>query len=671
MGDLEHAQAYLDRAIPIFQRVYQGRGFHLMEANHHLSRLLHGLGRQTDAERYAEDAVRLCEQEATMRASSSAQYYEHLAELKLDLGKPDQALHFAQQGRALREQVLAAALSFTSERQRLELMAGTVRPQFLATLGAATPLAEGLLRTKGLVVDSLVEDAVLARFSGDPQTVELLQRLEACRQRRADLWSSPASGRSDAEIEELESALARRLGMAGRAHRALRVTVPEIQQVIPPKTALVEYMRYERYLGYEESEPEYGAVLLTHDRPSQWVRLGPAAPVEQQFRRVCHAVRDDGEASNLTPALMELTERIWEPVARLLPHDIREIIISPDAVLSLVSFAALTPDARSFVGERYLISYVSSGRDLLTDPMPAIDTPGRLCVFANPQFSICTPGTSSLSRSSLPPTQPPADSLPGFNFQPLPGAELEGRALRERARELGFNEVELLLGANATEAALRRLQQPRFLHLATHGFRLPRDPAPTLATNDPRGRALLQRPAAPPPNPMLRSGLLLAGARDALLRRASGEVVALENDGIVTADELASLNLHGTRLVVVSSCDSGGGEVETGEGVLGLRRGFIKAGARNLLLALWQVEDGATAPLLAEFYLQLHQTGSAPRALASVQREWLQRLRQQHGLAAACRIAGPFILSFQGPPEPVGSRTALDRSQAPDITAWR
>ncbi|HXJ74620.1 MAG TPA: CHAT domain-containing protein, partial [Candidatus Dormibacteraeota bacterium] len=154
-------------------------------------------------------------------------------------------------------------------------------------------------------------------------------------------------------------------------------------------------------------------------------------------------------------------------------------------------------------------------------------------------------------------------------------------------------------------------------------------------------------------NPMLRSGLALAGAQRTLQLWRYGETVAAHEDGILTAAEIGDLDLQGTWLVVLSACDTGAGEARAGEGVLGLRRGFVQAGAQNLLMTLWPIDDQQTTSFIPEFYARAHRTGSPSRALAEVQRAWLQRLRREKGVAEACRVAGPFILSFQGrPPTP-------------------
>ena len=140
----------------------------------------------------------------------------------------------------------------------------------------------------------------------------------------------------------------------------------------------------------------------------------------------------------------------------------------------------------------------------------------------------------------------------------------------------------------------------------------------------------------------------VAGAQTTFDAWKRGTVPPLDTDGVVTAEEVGSLKLDGTWLVTLSACDTGAGEVRVGEGVLGLRRGFVMAGAQNLLMTLWPVADKETAQFMVDFYEAAHKTGNAPKALADVQRDWLVRLRKERGLAEAVRLAGPFIMTSQG-----------------------
>jgi CHAT domain-containing protein len=147
---------------------------------------------------------------------------------------------------------------------------------------------------------------------------------------------------------------------------------------------------------------------------------------------------------------------------------------------------------------------------------------------------------------------------------------------------------------------------------------------------------------------MYRSGLALAGAQDTLTAWRRGNTRSQGDDGILTAAEVGQLRLSGTWLVTLSACDTGFGEARAGEGVLGLRRGFIQAGAQNLLMTLWPISDDTTVQIMLDFYDHALDSGNAPKSLAEVQRNWLVKLRRERGLFEAVRLAGAFIMSSRG-----------------------
>jgi CHAT domain-containing protein len=151
-------------------------------------------------------------------------------------------------------------------------------------------------------------------------------------------------------------------------------------------------------------------------------------------------------------------------------------------------------------------------------------------------------------------------------------------------------------------------------------------------------------------DPMHRSGFALSGAQTTLRAWERGETPPREDDGILTAEDVATLDLQGTWLVTLSACDTGSGQARAGEGVLGLRRGFIEAGAQNLLMTLWPISDEFTVQIMSDFYEAARKTGNASNALAAVQRDWLVKLRKEKGLAQSVSLAGPFIMNFQGKP---------------------
>jgi CHAT domain-containing protein len=171
------------------------------------------------------------------------------------------------------------------------------------------------------------------------------------------------------------------------------------------------------------------------------------------------------------------------------------------------------------------------------------------------------------------------------------------------------------------------------LHLATHGFFL----------DGPGGAAAENlRRLSGGADPLTRGGIALAGAeswqRGSRLPREMG-------NGLLLALEVAELDLNGTELVLLSACQSGLGEQHQGEGVFGLQRGFALAGARSLMMALWDVEDQAGRELVERFYKALLRGESRSAALCRAQR-WLRKNRPHPS------TWGPFVLSGDAGPLP-------------------
>jgi CHAT domain-containing protein len=208
-------------------------------------------------------------------------------------------------------------------------------------------------------------------------------------------------------------------------------------------------------------------------------------------------------------------------------------------------------------------------------------------------------------------------------FPPLPYAEQEGEALRAL-----LPAATALIKDQATKAALSQIHAPRLLHIATHGFFL-QDRQLMLSGErghqelgaDPE-RALqeLERRGISVESPLLRSGLALAGANEH----------KEDDNGILTALEVTGLNLWGTKLVTLSACDTGVGEVKNGDGVHGLRRALVLAGAETQVMSLWAVSDKATRELMVSYYDRLKQREGRGEALRLVQLEMLKKANRRH-----------------------------------------
>jgi CHAT domain-containing protein len=304
------------------------------------------------------------------------------------------------------------------------------------------------------------------------------------------------------------------------------------------------------------------------------------------------------------------------------------VLLLPDGALNLVPFAALVDERQQYLINRYSFHYLTSGRDLLRLQVKQESKSAGL-VLADPAYGEKEAEEKTLAgnRDIVKKTQGAKTNAPQLSqsvsmeqvfFRPLLGTAGEAEALKRllpRARVLTKDQ--------ATETALKQADRPHILHIATHGYFLRDLELPT--ANTPIGEAPRLPELTPGgekiENPLLRSGLALAGAN---LRRSG------EEDGILTALEAAGLDLWGTKLVVLSACDTGVGEVKNGEGVYGLRRALVLAGSETQVMSLWPVSDVATRDLMVDYYRRLQRGEGRGEALRQVQLQMLRNPKRRH-----------------------------------------
>jgi CHAT domain-containing protein/Tfp pilus assembly protein PilF len=639
-----------DEAEPLHLRALAIRRRILGDAHPEVAASLAALARHDHAQGKLSEALPLYQQALKIDEDALGQNHpdtlavaNDLAFLQIELRQPDDATRLAGDVAEAQQNVINGIFTFAPEQQRMDFERTFEPCDLPAALADAGLLAEMVLRTKGVVLDSLLEDEAVTRAERDPDVRDLLekQRLLLAQLGQADDASRASSAaaplalaerqRLEQQEQQLEASLAEKGVGSGKIRRALATEVSDVQEALPADAALVEYIAYNRYTGHLSSEPSYGAVVLTRDVPCQWVPLGAAGEIDARVGLAQKYMRKRVREAALAPVLRGLYQSLCRPVLAALPAGIHRLVLSPDGALNFVSFATLLDDSDRFLADDFDINYVASGRDLLQKP-GLVPKNRSLAVFANPDFAHA-PGAPSVKLRHRD-MAADDDLLP-----PLPGTEREALFLQQEAKRESFA-AEIYRGAEASKANLAKLDSPYVLHLATHGLYLSPDDPPILPESAGNETPTVAAQA------MTRSLLALAGASVTLRDWRKGVFPPRENDGLLTAQEVAGLNLDQTWLVVLSACDTGGGEAQAGEGVLGLRRGFAEAGARNLLLTLWTADDAETADLMEAFYRQALQSGDAPTALAHVQRAGLDDLRRTQGLSEAVRKAGPFVLTY-------------------------
>ncbi|WP_437764828.1 CHAT domain-containing tetratricopeptide repeat protein [Sorangium sp. So ce281] len=522
-----------------------------------------------------------------------------LAEGHLRAGGIPSAAQALARSTEIRDRRAAALLADSSEEQKLAAVEA-LRGQtdlVLALPAAASPQGGAavdlalttILRRKGRALDALATGRAALRDRQRPEDARLLRELVAIQGAIVDAivrgpGAVPAA-EHDAALAELERQKARLEAELGKRGATLLrddrlVTLAEVKAAIPEDAALVE-MIVRRPVGEAAEAPRLAAYVLRRRGAARFVDLGEAraaAGLVDELRQALASPRRD-------PALAAraLDERVLRPLRPLL-GDARRILISPDGELNLVPFGALLDEGGRALIERFTFTYLSSGRDLvrfLHDETPPEPGPAAVLIGA-PDF-----GDPDRQRSRYRPgAGPDSVELGDIRFRPLPGTAEEIAAIGAV-----IPGAKALTGAAATEEAVQAVAHPRILHIATHGFFLP----PVVAS---AGRAL--------ESPLLRGGLALATANQPVTGR---------EDGILTAHELAGLDLYGTRLVVLSACETGVGAARSGDGVYGLRRAVLMAGAQTLVMSLWKISDQETRDLMVQYHRRLQGGGGRSEAL--------------------------------------------------------
>jgi CHAT domain-containing protein len=537
-----------------------------------------------------------------------------LAMLYAQLGNYDRAIPLMHECVKCSEQVLEEIFTLQSERQRLEALRRSRRAldQYLsvARTGGKTPAVElyqHVLRWKGAAAAR--SPVGLAREQ--PELKSLFDQLARTSTRLTELaYDPPKSGDDETwlrqvhtlrnEKEDLESEIARQSATFRWEKHSSRLEPKEVARVLPANMVFLDFFEYS---GFQE-ERRLLAFVLRRDREPAVIEIDGCRGIVNNL----HAWRM-GLLRGIAGAELvaeELRQKLWTPLDSSVAGA-STILIAPDGGLAYLPFAAL-PGAQpnSFLLEDVAIAYVTSGRQIVETFTEAGAEQGRglLAVGGIDYGADAGSGTVPLAGDGA----PLVDARTRAGFAPLPGTELEAQRCLALFRQAFPGErATLLSGVAPTEARLVREcgERYRFLHLATHGFfesplrvaalvSSDLSAAPALARDSGRQAQALER------LPLLRSGLALAGAA-----RPPRPGDVYRGGGILTAEEVAALDLRRTDLAVLSACDTGLGEIESGQGVLGLQRAFHQAGIRALITTQWSVDDAATSVLMEEFYTNL------------------------------------------------------------------
>ncbi|MGD0731334.1 MAG: CHAT domain-containing tetratricopeptide repeat protein [Terracidiphilus sp.] len=472
-----------------------------------------------------------------------------------------------------------------------------------------------MVRSRALVADEMARRQKNLNADNAPDVARLLAELN---QARADLLNleKSAQGKAGAaeairqateRMEKIERGLAERSASFRNDDRATAVRLEEIRRGLPIHSVLISYVEFMRRAveavdPARRDTPSYLAFVLHSDSDRIGVfDLGEANTIDDLVKRMRASASGEAEGGGVgsmrnerayRDAALSLRKRVWDPMRPALANAKLALVV-PDGMLNLIPFSSF-PEGKGYLIEHApVIHLLSSERDLVLTQDAAVKT--GLVAFGSPRFDLAA---NALSPSPLRDANISCDEFRTLEFHPLPGAAEEVNDVTSTWKHWNNTEPSAsIVGGEATRARfLEEAPRSRVLHVATHAFLLDK--------------------SCGDGNPLLHSGLVFAGANQG------------RESALLTAQQIASLDLNGMDWAVLSACNTGNGELHDGEGVLGLERAFRVAGARSVVMALWPVDDVTTRQFMHQMYTErIGRHASTADAVWNASRKLLLDLR--------------------------------------------
>ena len=468
------------------------------------------------------------------------------------------------------------------------------------------------LNYKGSIFDSENVIASLYLDTKDKVLKESIENLVANKRRLAKLYQSLPKPKEREQwkksIKDTEETIATITNKISSKTSSLNEE--EGLKSISYKDIAKNLKENELYIDYAKAEEHYYVFSLDNKGHISFIQVDVNSTKKidtlvKTFREDIRVILDDATITNerlnaLTIASKDKLSKLYElTLSKPLSKEVKNkqnLIISPDGALRLLPFEAMfNKETNKYLIEQKEIRYIPSGKELVRlykygkNKVVAQEN-NTTVIFSNPNFNakISTPSqidqeylaiTSNTSRGGI------IKSLFRMRFAPLPGTKAEAASIKATLKNEKLTEYK---EEEASESNLMKVKEPKILHIATHGFFI----------ND---KSI--------PNPMLKSGIALSGANKSVIKGKS--------DGVVTALKLSGLDLRGTDLVVLSACQTGVVDINSTDSVSGLSKAFIQAGAKDIVMSLWSVNDESTKDLMSSFYQEMQKDLSYAKALKS------------------------------------------------------
>jgi CHAT domain-containing protein/Tfp pilus assembly protein PilF len=472
------------------------------------------------------------------------------------------------------------------------------------------------INTKGAIMSATEKVRQAIHSSKDTVLIHLFENWQGKKEQIARAFSHNEDAQKiDSLIQEaskLEKDLTKKsAAFAGQFDRK-KYTWQEIQKALQPGEASVEVLRYKVYTpvagGSFTEDIAYAFLIVTgSSKTPQLIVVNKGKDMESKFLKFYH----NSVKYNLDDTYS--FKNFFEPLADVLQaNKITKCYFSPDGVYNQLNLNSIyNPLTKKFLLDDYDFRFVTNSRELVevNNPVAANSTS---VLIGFPKFNL-DKGTANSNASSASSKVTRSGNLTrGMRgllrfmrgqegITELPGTQKE----IQQISSLFKNNPKVFLAHEASEDIAKGVQNPTYLHIATHGY--------FLEDED------LEEQGTYVTNPLLKAGLILAGSENFILN--GRPVNDAGDDGILTAYEAMNLKLDETKLVVLSACETGLGQVKNGEGVYGLQRAFKIAGAQSIVMSLWSVDDEATQELMSTFYSELLRTGKQHESFRTAQQK--------------------------------------------------
>jgi CHAT domain-containing protein/Tfp pilus assembly protein PilF len=504
----------------------------------------------------------------------------------------------------------------------------------------ATKSYDLALTQKGIILSSSINLRERILTSSDSLLLRKLNQYQSIKAAIVELYSQPIADRKidplllEREANELEKELMR-LSVAFKEYSELdRINTKSVQQKLRKDEAAIEFVSFPYFNGVKWTDSIFYVAYIISEKDSipKLVFLFEEKELDslfvlsqsqktQNFLARFYANEDQNKT---------LYSLLWKNIDPYL-KDTKTVYYSPSGKLNKISFAAISLNDTQILSDKYNLIALSSTRELAKlKENYKVTASTSIALFGGIKYDADTLSmkdaaalyhatTSELQASrSLPDNETRSGNA---KFSYLYGTLLEVDSINQL-----FKNSRIFTSTLANEEAVKSLQgnkAPEILHLATHGFFYKED----RTKKDKEGKNVFVVSA----DPMLRTGLVFAGGN----RKWKGEVIpeGIE-DGILTAKEVANMNFSNTKLVVLSACNTGLGDIKGSEGVYGLQRAFKVAGVEYLMMSLWSVPDIATVEFMESFYGNLKTGSDIQSAFHSTQTEMKQKYKDPYYWAA-------------------------------------